>query len=287
MAENSTRSLDTGTKVVIGLASLALLFAILGSEPGNDAWDADEPAGDVEAIGPTGTTWGSSSDGFSTVPGAPDDPWSAGGASSGDGRTDTSADDPWTRGGASFDTGDDDSDVPVDDPWTRGAPSSGGDGSPPSVPADDPWTRGQTPSGGGTSVSVPADDPWTRASAPSGDDGPPPCVGTMEFPTEGGTVRLPTDRPEDAFASPDCVIARGQSGGAVLLVQNALNACNGKSVALTGTNDRATAKALSEVQARQGLTTDGVYGPSTRRVMAWPTQSGGGTSRCLTHQDID
>jgi hypothetical protein len=287
MAKQSTRSLDTGTKMVIGLASLALLFAILGSEPSDDAWDGDEP-GDVEAIGPTGTTWGSSSDGFSTVPGAPDDPWSEGGAPSGDRGSGTTVDDPWTRGGASFDSGDDDADVPVDDPWTRGATSASSDaGSAPSLPADDPWTRGRTPSDGGSSVSLPADDPWTRGSTPSGDDGPSPCVGTMEFPTGTGTVRLPTDRPESAFASPDCVIARGQSGGPVLLVQKALNACNGKSVSLTGTNDQATAKALSDVQARQGLTPDGVYGPSTRRVMGWPTQSGDGATRCLTHQDID
>ena len=188
---------------------------------------------------------------------------------------------------------DDDADVPVDDPWTSGAPSGSGDDDDADVPVDDPWTSG-APSGSGDDdeADVPVDDPWTRGSDAEGgfgDDELPACVGVSAFETDDGTVQLPIDRTDDAFASPDCEIAPGGSGTAVWLVQVALSACNGQSVPIDSVNGDAMAQALAAVQASNGLTADGVYGPATREVMAWPTVpdgDAGGAAQCIAHPDV-
>ena len=188
---------------------------------------------------------------------------------------------------------DDDVDEPVDDPWTRGAPSGSGDDDDSEPPVDDPWTRG-APSGSGDDddSEPPVDDPWTRGSDGDGlfgDDGLPACVGVSEFETDDGTVPLPIDRSDDAFASPDCEIAPGGSGNAVWLVQVALSACNGQPVPLDSVNGDATTQALAAVQARNGLTVDGSYGPATREAMAWPTEpdrAANGAAQCISHPDV-
>jgi hypothetical protein len=168
---------------------------------------------------------------------------------------------------------DDDADVPVDDPWTRGSPSGSGDGDDdePEAPVDDPWTRGSDAEGG------------------FGADGLPACVGVTAFETDDGTVQLPIDRSEDAFASADCEIAPGGSGNAVWLVQVALSACNGQPVPLDSVSGEATIQALAAVQAQNGLAVDGVYGPATREAMAWPTvpdRDAGGAMQCIAHPDV-
>jgi Putative peptidoglycan binding domain len=169
---------------------------------------------------------------------------------------------------------DDEADVPVDDPWTRGAPSGSGDGDDDESepPVDDPWTRGSDAEGG------------------FGDDGLPACVGVGEFQTDDGSVPLPIDSSNDAFASPDCEITPGGSGNAVWLVQVALNACNGQPVPVDSVNGAATIQALAAVQAQNGLTADGVYGPVTREVMAWPTvpsRDTGGAALCIAHPGVE
>jgi Putative peptidoglycan binding domain len=169
---------------------------------------------------------------------------------------------------------DDEADVPVDDPWTRGAPSGSGDSDDDESeqPVDDPWTRGSDAEGG------------------FGDDGLPACVGVGEFQTDDGSVPLPIDSSNDAFASPDCEITPGGSGNAVWLVQVALNACNGQPVPVDSVNGAATIQALAAVQAQNGLTADGVYGPVTREVMAWPTvpsRDTGGAALCIAHPGVE
>ena len=238
MAENgnkSNSSLDTGTKVVIGLASVALLFALLDGGPDNDAWQGDETA----TVKESGTGADADAD---TVDIDVDD--------EDDGEPVTPADDPWTRGGppdaddSLFDD-DDEPEAPVDDPWTRGSP----------------------------------DD--------SAGDGLPACVATMDYETDDGRVRLPTDRPEDEWASADCTFSRGQSGDPVELVQVALNLCNGQRFPIDGENGDATRAALSNVQAAHGIAVDGGYGPATREVMAWPTDPEDGRSPlCVPQPDI-
>src|SRR5688500_6669786 len=227
MAQNTSKGLDTGTKVIIGLASVALILFIANGSPDNDAWQSDERNASTSAD------------------------------TSGDPNTvDLDLDE------------DDDADAPADDAWTSGAPSgsSEDDDDEPGAPVDDPWTRGP-PSGSDDGdddddTEAPVDDPWTRGSDADGglgDDGLPACVGVSEFQTDDGSVQLPIDRSDDAFASADCEIAPGASGNAVWLVQVALSACNGQPVPLDGVNGDATVQALAAVQAQNGLAVDGVY----------------------------
>jgi Putative peptidoglycan binding domain len=256
MASNTSKGLDTGTKVVIGFAALALILFVANGSPDNDAWQSDE-----RDAGATAATL----DDANSVDLDLDE---------GD-EADVPSDDPWTSGAPSGSGGDDDeTEPPVDDPWTRGAPSGSGDGGDDAAepPVDDPWTRGSDTDGG------------------FGDDGLPPCVGVSEFETDDGTVSLPIDRSDDAFASPDCEIAPGGSGNAVWLVQVALSACNGQPVPLDGVQGDATTQALAAVQAANGLTVDGVYGPATREAMAWPTApdgAAGGAVQCIAHPDVE
>jgi hypothetical protein len=254
MASNTSKGLDTGTKVVIGFAALALILFVANGSPDNDAWQSDD-SGDAGATAAT-----------------LDDPNSV---------------------DLDLDEGDE-ADVPPDDPWTSGAPSgSGDDDDEPEPPVDDPWTRG-APSGSGDDgdgdTDPPVDDPWTRGSDAEGgfgDDGLPACVGVSSFETDDGTVPLPIDRSDDAFASADCEIAPGASGNAVWLVQVALSACNGQPVPIDSVFGDATTQALVAVQAANGLTPDGVYGPETREGMAWPTvPEGGGAAQCISHPGI-
>ena len=237
MAENANKSnssLDTGTKVVIGLASVALLFALLDGGPDNDAWQGD---------------------GTATV----------------------------KESGTGADADADTVDIDVDDE----------DDGEPVAPADDPWTRGGPPDADDSlfdddEPEAPVDDPWTRGSPDdSAGDGLPACVATMDYETDDGRVRLPTDRPEDEWASADCTFSRGQSGDPVELVQVALNLCNGQRFPIDGENGDATRAALSNVQAAHGIAVDGGYGPATREVMAWPTDPEDGRSPlCVPQPDI-
>ena len=235
-ANKSNSSLDTGTKVVIGLASVALLFALLDGGPDNDAWQGEETA----TVKESGT-------------------------------------------GADVDADADAVDIDVDDE----------DDGEPVAPADDPWTRGGPPDADDSlfdddEPEAPVDDPWTRGSPDdSAGDGLPACVATMDYETDDGRVRLPTDRPEDEWASADCTFSRGQSGEPVELVQVALNLCNGQRFPIDGENGDATRAALSNVQAAHGIAVDGGYGPATREVMAWPTDPEDGSSPlCVPQPDI-
>jgi Putative peptidoglycan binding domain len=254
MASNTSEGLSTGTKVFIGIATVALILLFARASPDNDAWDDDA------------STSADTSDEAKTVDLDLDE--------EGDGEV--PPDDPWTRGApaGSGDGGDDESEPPVDDPWTRGAPAGSGDGGDDESepPVDDPWTRG-APAGSGDT-----------------DDGPPPCIGVSGFETEDGSVPLPTDTSDDAFASPDCEIGPGASGNAVWMVQVALTACNGQPVSVDSMNGAATTQAIAAVQARNGLEADGVYGPATREVMAWPTVPGGDPDRaaqCIAHPGVE
>jgi len=240
-------SMDTGTKVVIGLASAALLFAIVNGRPDNDAWEGDDTA-QVKESGTEGDTVDLDLDGDGEDAPAPE------------------PDDPWTRGGPPADSDDDEPELPADDPWTRGGPPADSDDDEPEAPVDDPWTRGRSSSGG---------------------DALPLCAGTMGYETDDGRVQLPTDIRDEEWASADCTLAPGQAGDAVWLVQVALNLCNGQPVATDSVNGDQLQAALAAVQAEHGIGVDGGYGPATREVMAWPTDpEDGRPAQCVPQPDI-
>jgi len=113
--KKSDNSMDTGTKIVLGLLAVALLIATLN---GSDGDDDDEASADAKTSASDGSSDGSDGD------------------------------DPWTRGPPP-DDGDDDEVTVVDDPWTRGPPPDDGDDDDEVTVVDDPWTRGAPPSGGG------------------------------------------------------------------------------------------------------------------------------------------
>lgn len=160
------------------------------------------------------------------------------------------------------------------------------------APDNDAW-------GGGADVDTASDveadrselqaddgDAWSVPEP--GDEGSlPTCTGTAPFASGGGTVRLPTDGPVVPVASADCGMGVDRGGDeAVRLLQEALVACNGRSITVDGRYGDATRAAVRAVQQRHGIGTDGDYGPQTRDVMSWPTLTSGRDgveSACATH----
>lgn len=64
----------------------------------------------------------------------------------------------------------------------------------------------------------------------------------------------------------NCEMYSGHGGSAaVAALQNALNVCNGKHLAVDGSYGPATAEAVRQVNGQNG-----VYGPNTRGKMRWP-----------------
>jgi len=64
----------------------------------------------------------------------------------------------------------------------------------------------------------------------------------------------------------------------VRVLQTALNVCYGRGLTVDGRYGVNTARAVQYVQARAGLTADGVFGPATRARMSWPARSDWGAS---------
>jgi hypothetical protein len=122
---NQNSALDTGTKIVIGLASVAVLFALLNGDTDDDAWEGDDTATVKES--------GTGADAVDLD----------------DDEVEAPVDDPWTRGAPPED-GDDEPELPADDPWTRGSPADDGDDDDGGLPAcvatmeyrtEDGWVR--------------------------------------------------------------------------------------------------------------------------------------------------
>lgn len=79
----------------------------------------------------------------------------------------------------------------------------------------------------------------------------------------------------------NCVMESGLNNIAVSTLQNALNACYGRSLVVDGAFGPATYNALMYAQSFHGIGVDGVYGPITRSVLKFP----GGTG-CRTYAQI-
>ena len=84
--------------------------------------------------------------------------------------------------------------------------------------------------------------------------------------------------------STNCILARGNAGPAVRVLQQALNDCysfpddvsnanNGK-IGVDGIYGPETYRAVRYVQGREGIARDGVYGPQTFSRMLWPQWDG-------------
>ena len=85
---------------------------------------------------------------------------------------------------------------------------------------------------------------------------------------------IPLYMPTTSSGSPSCFLAAGDNSGAVRSLQEALNSCNGKSLATDGIYGSATKSAVIAIQKKYGLTQDGVYGPQTMSWMGFPDHAG-------------
>ncbi|HKO34193.1 MAG TPA: peptidoglycan-binding domain-containing protein [Candidatus Limnocylindria bacterium] len=68
-----------------------------------------------------------------------------------------------------------------------------------------------------------------------------------------------------------CVMGSGNVSNAVLKLQQALNRCYGAGIAEDQNFGPQTYNALRDVQRREGVVADGVYGPETATHILWPT----------------
>lgn len=69
----------------------------------------------------------------------------------------------------------------------------------------------------------------------------------------------------------NCLLGLQNQGAAVRQLQRALRLCYGQEpVAVDGIFGQITRRAVMNVQRFHGITVDGVFGPQTNLVMAWP-----------------
>lgn len=66
----------------------------------------------------------------------------------------------------------------------------------------------------------------------------------------------------------------GPNNGAVMVLQNALNKCYGRSLVVDGSFGPKTYTALMYAQAYHGIAVDGVWGPVTRKTVKLPDTNG-------------
>lgn len=147
------------------------------------------------------------------------------------------------------------------------------------TPDNDAWGGGEAKSaaegradrdGAGDATA----DAW---SVPAREEGAlPACNRTAPFAAGERSVRLPTSGTVLPLATPDCGLAVGRGGEeAVRQLQQALVACNGRSLTVDGRFGPGTRDAVRALQQEHGIAVDGVYGPETRDVMSWPATAPG------------
>ena len=126
----------------------------------------------------------------------------------------------------------------------------------------------------GTSSEAAASDGTTN--------GLPTCDGVVVIEIDSTPVRVPGDTGFFSEASSSCGMSQGRGDeDAVVVLQDALARCNREGVTVDGEYGPQTAGAVADVQRRAGITADGEYGPATLQVMAWPTTSDSGVTRCV------
>jgi Putative peptidoglycan binding domain len=82
--------------------------------------------------------------------------------------------------------------------------------------------------------------------------------------------------------SPNCVMGQGAVSGAVAELQDSLNRCHGRNIAVDRQFGPRTRAALVQTQRELGIAADGVYGPQTARAMSHLIVSGGGRCKRIT-----
>jgi hypothetical protein len=114
------------------------------------------------------------------------------------------------------------------------------------------------------------------------------AVGTAESasaapPCNIGLVWQNTFVPgEDSHFTPNCLLQQGSTGQAVRQLQQGLNTCYGKGLAVDGEYGPLTRAAVRSVQQAVHITADGVYGPQTARATLHVVVSGGGACAHIT-----
>ena len=81
--------------------------------------------------------------------------------------------------------------------------------------------------------------------------------------------------PSTSSGNVDCVLRRGDRGGAVIVLQTLIDCSGGddllgERLMRDGIFGRKTERALRLVQADRGIKADGIYGPQTRDLTSWP-----------------
>jgi murein L,D-transpeptidase YcbB/YkuD len=107
------------------------------------------------------------------------------------------------------------------------------------------------------------------------------CASWTDYVTGPGTaydVRIPSTTRNGSQVN--CVLYNGVSSDGVYKLQDALNRCYGRNLAVDGAFGPATESAVRYVQNRHRITVDGVYGQNTRAAMSWPKYLNGTFNHC-------
>jgi peptidoglycan hydrolase-like protein with peptidoglycan-binding domain len=101
------------------------------------------------------------------------------------------------------------------------------------------------------------------------------CDGTKELTinSQGHFVWQPYHK---ATGSRNCTLAEGAYGSAVTALQLSLRVCNfASNLSTDGEFGPATKKAVAYAQNRHGISSDGIYGPDSRQAFGWQVYANG------------
>jgi peptidoglycan hydrolase-like protein with peptidoglycan-binding domain len=107
------------------------------------------------------------------------------------------------------------------------------------------------------------------------------CTGTSLVPDTGGLVQVRVPTVGNGTGNVNCQLGLGNQSVAVSRLQIALNQCDSHEfdpplLAVDGDYGQLTQDAVADTQASLHISVDGIYGPQTRRTMAWPVAGSSG-----------
>lgn len=110
------------------------------------------------------------------------------------------------------------------------------------------------------------------------------CDGVKKISLGTGYIRQPV---HTGGGGRNCQLAYGDSGSAVVALQQALVWCNQKAtIDADGDFGDLTRKALAWAQYKAGVDDDGIYGPVTRGALGWPVWGSNGKPNGKCAKDI-